>query len=373
MLTTVIKRIVRRPLLSLAGLVLASVLCILLCYLAGYRNGLEERLREVRDSYEILCVVTDSRGVQADKLSLNHRFAEFVMDREKGLGNYVKTIRLTMDFPVSSPLGSGTLTGVTDAKALSSLNPAVGGGCDYTVADFFGSRDNICLVPEEYYEMAAGKTLAVTVTLKGIGGVTEKAESEYRVVGRYKGSGADLVIPYGAAARLTSSAGSARADSLSFVLADNTKADEMMEKAREMFTEVDPASDSGRPALTVQDRQYKATLAELEQNIARTDALLPISAFLSLAAGFMIGFVSVRGETRTYALMRTLGVSGPKLVLLALGEQLLLPAAGILTVGLLPRQPAAALTYLACHTIGCTLAVLRPALASPTQLLRAQE
>lgn len=373
MLNYVIKRILRRPWLSLAGLVIAAVFCTLLCYLVNYRNGLEARLQEVQDSYEVLCVVTDSRGVRSDKLNLSPRFVQFVRDKEDGLGNYVKTIRMTMEFKVRSSLGSGTLFGVTDEKALDRLDPSMGGSCDYTVPEFFNTRENICLVSEDVYESVAGETLPVKVTVPGIGGVEEVYEAEYKVVGRYRGTGADLVIPFDTASRLSSSAGDARTDSLSFVLADNSKADEMMEKAMEVFTTVDPASYSSRPALTVQDRQYKATLAELEQNIARTNYLLPVSALLSLAAGFMIGFVSVRGETRTYALMRTLGVSGPKLVLQVLGEQVLLPAIGIFLVGLLMKQPAAALIYFACHLVGCTLAVLRPALAAPTKLLRVQE
>ncbi len=372
MLSYVIKRILRRPWLSLAGLVLATVFCTLLCWLVNYRSGLETRLQEVQDSYEVLCVVTDSRGVRSEKLSLNPRFAEFVRDKVNGLGNYVKTIRMTMEFAVSSPLGTGTLIGVTDEKALARLDPAMGGSCDYSVPDFFGTRENICLVAEDVYEDLAGETLAVRVTIPGIGGVEEFYETELKVVGRYRGSGADLIVPFDASSRMSSSAGSARTDSLSFVLADNSKADEMMEKAMEMFTTVNPDSYSSRPALTVQDRQYKATLAELKQNISRTNSLLPVSALLSLAAGFMIGFVSVRGETRTYALMRTLGVSGPKLVLQVLGEQVLLPALGILAVGLILRQPAA-LIYFACHLVGCTFAVLRPALAAPTKLLRGQE
>lgn len=93
----------------------------------------------------------------------------------------------------------------------------------------------------------------------------------------------------------------------------------------------------------------------------------------NLAAGFMIGFLSVRGETRTYALMRTLGVRGPHLIGMVLGEQVLLPALSALVIGILTRQPLTALLYFACHLIGCFLAVLRPALATPTKLLRVQE
>lgn len=369
----ILKRIMRRPWLSLAGLVVTGMFCFVLCYLLGYRQGLETQLAEVRESYEILCVVTDSRGIQSEKLNLAPRFEKFVRDEEKGLGKYVKEVRMVMEMPLKSDLGSGTLIAASSQKACDKTNPALGGRCDYTVEDFFGSPEDICLVPEELYELLKDQVIQASVNVPTLTGQEESVDRSYQVVGHYKGSGADIIVPMKATEKLRGSGGDSRTDSLAFVLADNTKAEEMMEKAMEVFTVVDLDSYSSRPALTVQDRQYKATVAELEQNISRTAYLLPVSLLLSLAAGFMIGFLSVRGETRTYALMRTLGVSGPRLALMVLGEQVLLPALGALIIGLVLQQPLGALLYFVCQLIGCILAVLRPALATPTKLLRVQE
>ena len=373
MASYVLKRILRRPWISLAGLVVAGIFCFVLCYLVSYRRGLENHLKEVRESYEILCVVTDSRGVQSEKLSLAPRFEKFVRDEENGLGKYVKEVRTFKEMALRSNLGSGTLIAASSQKAYSKTNPAFGGSCDFTVEDFFGSSEDICLVPEELYEALKDQEIQASVSVPTLSGQDEFVDRSYKVVGRFKGSGADIVVPMGATARLRGSGGESRTDAITFVLADNTKAEEMMEKAMEVFTVVDLDSYSSRPALTVQDRQYKATVTELEQNISRTGYLLPLSAVLSLAAGFLIGFLSVRGETRTYALMRTLGISGLRLTGMVLGEQVLLPLLGTLGVGLLLKQPPAALLYFACHLIGCFLAVLRPALAAPTRLLRNQE
>ena len=369
----VIKRVLRRPWISLAGLVVAALFCFVLCYLVGYRQGLEAHLAEVRENYEILCVVTDSRGVQSEKLSLAPRFEKFVRDEEEGLGKYVKEVRTVREMGLKTALGSGTLIAASSQKAYDKTNPAFGGSCDYTVADFFGSSEDICLVPEEVYDALKDQELAAKVRVPAMGSQEEYVERTYKVVGRYRGSGADIIVPMGATDKLRGSGGDARTDSLTFVLADNTKAEEMMEKALEVFTVVDLDSYSSRPALTVKDRQYKATVTELEQNINRTGYLVPLSALLSLAAGFMIGFLSVRGETRTYALMRTLGISGSRLIGMVLGEQVLLPALGALTVGLILKQPVTALLYFVCHLLGSALATLRPALAAPTKLLRVQE
>ena len=256
----VIKRIMRRPWISLAGLVVAGLFCFVLCYLASYRRGLEEHLAQVKESYEILCVVTDSRGVQSEKLNLAPRFERFVRDEEKGLGKYVKEIRTVMEMPLKSDLGSGSLIAASSQKAYDKTNPALGGSCDYTVEDFFGSSEDICLVPEESYDALKDQEIQARVNVPTLGGQDEFVDRSYRVVGRYRGSGADIIVPMGATASLRGSGGDARTDSLSFVLADNTKAEEMMEKAMEVFTVVDLDSYSSRPALTVQDRQYKATV-----------------------------------------------------------------------------------------------------------------
>lgn len=373
MIKYIIKRIVRRPWLSLIGLVMAAAFCFFLCYLVRYKEGLQAELEEVRTSYEILCVVTDSRGVHSQNLSLNQRFADFVEDAENGLGSYVKKLHLSMKLACSSPLGSGTLTGVNSREASDVLNPAKGGSCDSAVEDFFDSSENICLVAEEYYGQLSGQKIRLKISVPTMGSKEETVERDFLVVGQYRGQGADVFVPYKTAKKLSGSGGGARTDSLSFILADNTKAEEMMEKAMEVFTTVDPASYSSRPALTVQDRQYKASLTELEQNIRRTDYLLPISAVLSLAAGFLIGFLAVRGETRTYALMRTLGVSGPALAVMVLGEQILLPAIGVLAIAIALARPGAAFVYLAFHLVGCALAVIRPALSAPTRLLYEQD
>ncbi|MBP3729619.1 MAG: hypothetical protein J6H18_05090 [Lachnospiraceae bacterium] len=127
MVSYVLKRISRRPGLSLAGLIIAGAFCFVLCYLVQYRNGLEKRLEEVRNSYDVVCVVTDSRGIRSEGLGLNQRFMEFVQDKEKGLGQYVKEMLVTVQMPVKTALGHGFLVGVSGRKSYNPINPAMGG------------------------------------------------------------------------------------------------------------------------------------------------------------------------------------------------------------------------------------------------------
>ena len=196
----------------------------------------------------------------------------------------------------------------------------------------------------------------------------------FRVVGWYKGSGFAVDIPYLTSQSIAAHIAEAPStDSASFTVKDNAKLDEMLEIAYKRFRKVDPSQTDYDFALTVYDKQYKATLASMEQNIRRISMLLPLIALLGLGAGFLMGLLGTRGEVRTYALMRTLGMSGGALFCTVLIEQLLLPLLATALVGVILHRPLPALIFFGCHFAGCVLAVLRPAMAPPTRLLHDQD
>ncbi len=380
MMTMIFKRMLRRPWLTLAGLVLAAALCFALCFLVRYRDSQAAQLEETRDSYVVRGVITDARGTKSNNLCLNRMFLDFVQDEKKGLWPYITDVRMIKNLESESDLGTGLAIGVTTPETDRRLDASLSGGYYTDKEDFFESKDFCCLVPEDVYEQYKGQQIACRLTNSytsaGLGSIGDNNGTEFKldVVGWYKGSGADVILSFPAVQRLGGRlTNTISVDAISFALKDNTQADLVREIASKEFIQADPSSLSFRPALTIQDRQYRAALTEMEQNVRRTERLLPVSAFLSLAAGFFMGFLSVRGETKTYALMRTLGVGAVRLTGMVLLEQLLLPAAGALAVGLIMGQLKPALIYFACHAVGCLLAVLRPALAAPTKLLRVQE
>ncbi|MBQ6076166.1 MAG: hypothetical protein IJK86_08480 [Lachnospiraceae bacterium] len=380
MMTTVFKRMLRRPGLSLAGLVLAAALCFILCFLVRYRDLQAAQLEEIRNGYAVRGVVTDARGTKSNNLCLNRMWLEFILDEEKGLAPYITDVRLIKNLESQSELGRALAVGVSSPQTDKRLDVSLDGGYHCEREDFFETKDFCCLVPETVYEKYAGGQIACMLTnpytSAGLGSVGDNNGMEFKldVVGWYKGDGTDVILPFPAAQRLGGRlTNTISVDAISFALKDNSQADLVREIAAKEFIQPDPSSLSFRPGLTIQDRQYRAALTEMEQNIRRTERLLPVCAFLSLAAGFFMGFLSVRGETKTYALMRTLGVGAGRLTGMVLLEQLLLPAAGTLAIGLIMGQLLPALVYFACHAVGCLLAVLRPALAAPTKLLRVQE
>ncbi|MBQ4424206.1 MAG: hypothetical protein II882_00505 [Lachnospiraceae bacterium] len=385
MMTYLGKRILRCPALSLAGLAFACALCFVLCFLSGYRDSQERRLAEMRDSYEIRGVITDARGGRDDHLRLHKRYLEFIEDEDNGLGAYIKDVRmtkeLTLTWDIPEEKAKGLAIGVNSPRAAKVLDPAWNGAYFCTENDFFESREYWCLIPEAYYADYAGKTIPVTLDnpyrkTEGTGSVNDslRMDFELTVVGWVRGAGENIYIPFDTAQELGRRiTDTISVDSISFLLKDNSQADLVREKGMEQFVTPDPSEMSFKPGLTIEDRQYLAAMTELQQNVQQTERLIPVSVFLSLAVGFLMGFLAVRGETKTYALMRTLGMGPVRLAGTVLLEQLLLPALGSLAVGLLTKQLQPALLYFGCHCIGCLLAVLRPALAAPTKLLRVQE
>ena len=200
---------------------------------------------------------------------------------------------------------------------------------------------------------------------------------EIWVAGYYPGKGNSIYMPFDAAMELALEiSGRWSCDSIAFFAADNEKLDELSRIAGTLFGTVDPlASENSNPrvALTIHDEQYRATIAALEQNIRRTQYLLPLISLLALLLGFFISFLATRGENRTYALMRTLGMTQGKLAVSIFREQILIPLLSSAVLAILTGNPGSSAFYLVCYVIGCGVATIRVIRQPLTTILREQE
>jgi hypothetical protein len=371
---TLLKRLLRKPWLSLTGFLISGALCLLLCLLVVHMDRQKTHLEEIRGNYEIRVVVSDLRGTKTDRLFMSRRYTDFLKDEENGLGAYIRDLLLTKSFDLHATFGVGNAIGVSSELCASTLNPKAGGAWYAAVENFFECSERICLVSEVNYEKYAGQELMVNLKdsyalENGFG------DFPFTVVGWYKGEGSDIYIPYPTSQDIAGHLAEAPStDSASFTVKDNTKIDEMLAAAAGIFEQVDPSStQTGSYALNVHDRQYKATIATMEQNIRRTAYLFPLLALMGLSVGFLLGVLGTRRETRTYALMRTLGVSGFGLFFSVLIEQMFMSVLAALLVGLVLLQPLPALIFLLCYLVGCIFAVIRPVTGSPTKLFREHE
>lgn len=375
------KRILRRPWLSLLSLVIAAALCVTLCYLTGYLRRERERMDRTRSAYEILCLVSDTRGTKTDDLGMTHFFTDFLLDEESGLGSYIKEPRLTKRFTYQADKLAGDLLGVSRAECAAALSDAVADE-SFIPEGFYEQTDYVCLVPKAMYDQYAGQPLTLELTdPKGAtpqyGPNNGKGTKDFTVVGWHSGQESVIYMPYPASQLLAQTlSGFGTTDSASFLLADNNSLEQMLEAAKEWFSPVQPGvyvPQGSRFGLIIRNEQYKATMAAMEQNIRRLQYLLPLIAVLSLAAGFLVGFLATRSEARVYALMRTLGMTRGRLLGTTLLEQLILPLLAALAVGAGMGAPLPAAVFLACHAVGCAIAIFRAVRVAPAAILREQE
>lgn len=376
------KRLWRRPWLSASGLILSAVLCFLLVFLTGYQQSQETELAQIKTQYDIRCLITDRKGTKSTGLRQEDAAAVFVLDQsEQGLGQYIRDVRITKEFTFTAldAAAEGTLVGVTNERCAADLDPAKGGAVTLFDDNFYQQDGYKCIVSEWLYKELEQDVITLYIqdpyvdpksyAFYGTGTI------EFQVAGWYAGDGSEIYMSFAGTQRLADeySGGLRSFDSMEFLAADNENLEGILTASRTYFGAVDPSSSYPKLAITIQDEQYRATVAALEQNIERTGHLLPVVAVLGLGMGFLISFLATRGERRTYALMRTLGMTGGRLFLAIMREQIILQFFAALLIGLLMGKPLPAFVYLLCHTLGCCAAVVRSVRVPPTAILREQE
>lgn len=383
-----LKRLWRRPWLSLCSLLMSVVLCVLIGYLSEYQAEQQMRLEEVQTSYDILCIVTDLKGTKSTSLRINEETLEFVLDKNGALTPYMKDLRITKEFKYSAPdYGvdslNGTdftpLVGITNERCADILNPALGVEVTYFVDDFYDRTDYVCLVSEGLYLELQENTISLKITDPIIDPKEEpelgKGTIEFQVVGYYAGRGADIYMPFSAAMNLAKELSlRTSCDSIAFLAVDNQNLTAISLAAMDKFGEVNPhATNPVGLALTIQDEQYRSTVATLEQNIQRVGYFIPIIMLLGLGVGFLASFLSTRNENKTYALMRTLGMNSKKLFGSILREQMVLAVVAAVIALAISGAWISIVIYLVCYIIGCIACVTKMVKVTPTAILREQE
>lgn len=378
------KRLLRRPILSLLRIVLGAVLCLLVCLLLRHQSEQEIRLREIQSSFEILCIVTNRRGTQSESLRMPPLTLSALTLDSSPLRPHIRDLRLTKEFEYSAlalGVNAGLLRGVTNERCAEDLDPARGGELQLLREDFFTSTEPLLLLSRELYERMDGEQVTLTVTDpyidRRVSPELGVGTLEARVAGWYAGSGETVYFPYPAAEALAYELSRrVSCDAAAFLAADNTKLDELRQAASGSFGPVDPQAGPDadpRYALLLHDEGYRTTLAVTEQNLRQVRVLLPAAILLILAEGFLLCFLSTRGEEKRYALMRTLGQSRSRLLAGMLAEQLLPPLPAALVVGVLLGLLLPVAVFMICHTAGCLAAAARTLRVRPAVLLRNTE
>jgi len=373
-----LKRILRAPGKQIIALFVGAFLAVMACYLSSYREKQTKLRAQTYASANVLCVVTDVTGTQSDHLNMGYGAVQAVTNESfYRLPAYVKEPRFKKDFLLNETV---PIIAVSRKECADALDPARGGGVTLFREDFFESDDSICLISEEAYRAAPDEVVsgivkdprADTRFLQGDGFL----QVEWTVAGYYKGVGETVYLPFETGMNLCETVSNGlRVDAISFLAKDNTKLDELKDAASDVFGTVDPYAEtvSRSFALTVHDEDLNTAVAAIEQNIRRTGLLIPVVFALTLASGFLIGFITTRSEKQTYALMRSIGTKKRVLLRGVLTEQLTLPFLACAIFGAVFLAPIPAVITFWLYAAGCIFSVIRAASVSPAQLLREQE
>lgn len=382
-----VKRLLRQPVRLLVSLVFSLACCGLLCYLVGYMDRQLRELDRVQDSFDILCVVSNTQGSATTGLGISPTYLQLLADPalEEGAAAYVRDLQMTKEFsatPAQQEVGQGqnlTAIGLTDPELAPALDETVGAPVLWlTQGDFFGSLDPLCVVPEGMYQhlREGGETQLSLLLQDPLSPETGKAEVTLTVAGVHAGDSSTVYLPWGYAQRLMEERFHyISCDSLQFYVRDNRQIQTLYDRVKRWFQPVDiQGGDALYPyALTIYDQQYWSAVATLQQNIRRSQYTIPILLVLVVLAGALISFLSVRSARRSYALMRLQGLSRTGL-LSTVWMELLLPAlAGGVIAGIIWRQWLPVGLFLGCDLVGGMAAAVRPVLARPALILRQQE
>lgn len=385
-------RIRRRPLFVLLAVLLSAVFLFLLRYLDGYREEQEVERVRIQDGFDVNCVVSNIQGSKTSGLRMQESYIDYVNDPqfESGLYEFVRNVRLTKEFwgVLAGWEDRIDLLGVNAAACAEALAPEQGGQVwyeDWYKEDFFVDPDPVCLISSQ---MAQGLIrddtgrLRIQLAVKDpYFSSTGSKEIALEVAGIYAGEDQAIYLPWNFSMSLAREmSGITSCDSMRFYVKDNRKLPELAAAAERGFAPVDPnnTDTTYRYALTIHDEMYRAALSAVEQNIQRSSWMQPMLLVLSLGVGFLVSFLSGRSERRSYALMRTLGVSGRGVYGAVFAEQLLLGICGMamgagayrlsgLSIGNTPFLTAG--VYFFCYILGCAGAVYRVTKAIPLQLL----
>ncbi len=369
-----IKHLWRKRINTVASAVFCAVLCALICYLSVYVAGQEKELQNVRENMDIKCVVTNARGSQTTELGIREKYINFVMDENSPFHPYVRDVITGKAFYDED---GRSFIGVSNEVCADELNPEMGGFYHADV-DFMASEDFVCLVSAEKYESLKGETISAEIydpRAKNEDNTVRHRPYSFKVVGYYAGEGDTVYLPIKTAITMASKIamnGYYKIEEMSFFVKDNSTLDEMKALAKEVFIEAKPTNDriSVNFALVFHDSNYLTTVATLKQSIESTRFLIPFIMALGLGLGFVISFLSTRGESRRYALMRALGMTKGKLFLSVLREQSIIPLFVALVAAAVFLAPLPAFEFLICYEAGCMISVLRVVRVRPIIILK---
>ena len=355
MFKRLIRNNLRRPLYSLAILLFAMALTVVLCFL---HKSAQEEQRSFEVTYASVPVtfrVTDLDGAKPDD-AIPGWIADLFTERgmSPNLAPYVGQLysRVSLSGTYSDADGMRrhtTLAGIGSLYVAEELTENWGGethwfdGYDESILT---TQEQVCLVPEAMKEVAQlHLAFSYTYSPGDHQSVTNTASRTLKVVGYYVDKGnSRIYCPYQTMTQLCAELGAAKdIEEVCAVLNDNSALPQLREAAALWFAEPNPTGEPtpwGRfdyeyyfYALDIDDYMLRNLETNMKDSMQLNSLASTVVFILSAGAGFLTGFLVIRARKREIAIMRTMGTSHPAIFLELALEQMLCVAAGILLGG----------------------------------------
>ncbi len=375
MLKRIFRRNLRQPIVTLAVLLFAAALTVVLCYL--HRAG-EQEMKSFEETYASVPVffkVTDLDGskvpltdLTGEMVAINSGIKGWVVDLftdrglQPNLSPYVKEMHVRVSIDVrwtepdpkrpNHPIGktyNDVAVGITSTYVAEELTEGWGGkiywneGYDESVLN---TQELVCLVPESMKDKTELDLTFYCYIDSDRGGLIPLSHREVlQVAGYYTDPGnTRIYCPYPVMQKAFAHMGvPKRIEELGAILNDNSKIDLLKKDAALWFAEPNPMGEKTEWGRFDYDYYFYALdiddtmLHNLELNMKnsmRLNALASLVVFaLSAGAGFLTGFLVIRSRKREIALMRTMGASQVSIYAELAIEQLVCITLGIILGG----------------------------------------
>ena len=287
----------------------------------------EDTLADMIANTQIGCIVTDTQGMNADRLNMSmsmiQRLRGEYFEESENLDEYVKNVNAMASIPLDFPMEHSICSILTFASdpGLSAVEGARIELYDGWDESILATRERVCLIPADEVELWTDGTVNVmrpdgySQTLTIIGTVTNGPGSVYYTPLHMSWSDESNVITY--------------IESCSFSIRDNARLDACKAALYEVFLEPKLSNDlSTGYGLIVHDESYLATLDEIETNISMLRILLPVLMVLVGCIGFFASYMTTRSRRKEFAVMRCLGLNQRKIFTIVFFEQAVLAILG---------------------------------------------
>lgn len=287
----------------------------------------EDTLADMIAGTRIGCIVTDTQGMNADRLNMSYsmiqRLTGTYREETQNLDHLVRDVNAMASIPLEYPMEHSICSILTLASdpALSAVEGAkikLYEGWDESI---LATDQRVCLIPVEEVEMwpdgivkvmrADGYSQELTI----IGTITNGPGSVYYTPLNMSWDDEVHVITL--------------IESCSFNIRDNARLDEIKTALYEVFLEPKLSNDlSTGYGLIVNDESYRATLDEINSNISMLRILLPVLMVLVGCIGFFASYMTTRSRQKEFAVMRCLGMNQRKIFSIVFFEQTVLALLG---------------------------------------------